>query len=225
VALPVRITYYDSSKRPCIGMACSYDISSKGAKISGIRYGLKSGEIVAVERNRNRVFCRVVWVGDENSPLKGQIGIECTDPAKGMWENELRELGAKYEHMSQRPAASSGSRGEKRDRRRDVRAKVEGWSELVANGDEDNPCLADLQDLSETGCRVISRRPLVRGTGVELVVNVAHYDLKFKGQVRHALDLALGIEFREVRKGDRQILEHLLRKLAEQHFEESYQLV
>ena len=223
--MPVRITYYDPSKRPCVTVACSYDISSNGAKISGIRYGLKSGEIIAVERNRNRVFCRVVWVGDEDSPLKGQIGIECTDPAKGMWEHELRELGAKYEHLPQRAVTLSGSRGEKRDRRGDPRAKVEGWLELVANGDEENPCLADLQDLSETGCRVISRRPLVKGTGVELVLNVANYDLKFKGQVRHALDLAMGIEFREVRKGDRQILEHLLRKLAEQHFEECYQLV
>ena len=47
-----------------------------------------------------------------------------------------------------------------------------------------------------------------------LVLNVANYDLVFKGQVRHAaLDVGLGIEFREVRKGDRAVLQHLLQKI------------
>jgi hypothetical protein len=47
------------------------------------------------------------------------------------------------------------------------------------------------------------------------VVKVGNYDLSFKGQVKHAaLDVGLGIEFREIRKGDRAVLQYLVRKLA-----------
>jgi hypothetical protein len=58
---------------------------------------------------------------------------------------------------------------------------------------------------------------------LELSLNVAPYDLKFKGQVRNSVDLALGIEFREARKGDMQMLQHLVRKLDEQKLEECFQ--
>jgi len=34
----------------------------------------------------------------------------------------------------------------------------------------------------------------------------------------------LGVEFQEIRKGDRQILRFLLRKLAEQQLEENFEL-
>ena len=71
-----------------------------------------------------------------------------------------------------------------------------------------------LKDVSEVGCLVTTKSLLLPGTDLKLVLNVANYDLAFKGQVRHAaLDVGLGIEFREVRKGDRAILNHLLRKL------------
>jgi hypothetical protein len=71
-----------------------------------------------------------------------------------------------------------------------------------------------LKDVSEVGCLVTTKSLLLPGTDLKLVLNVANYDLAFKGQVRHAaLDVGLGIEFREVRKGDRAILQHLLRKL------------
>ena len=36
-------------------------------------------------------------------------------------------------------------------------------------------------------------------------------------------NVGLGIEFREIRKGERQILQFLIRKLAEKHFEDTLQ--
>ena len=42
------------------------------------------------------------------------------------------------------------------------------------------------------------------------MLNVGGYDLSIRGQVRHARrEVELGIEFREIRKGDRQILHFL----------------
>ncbi len=226
VVLPLRVTCYDSGKKPSLIMVCSYDISARGAKIGGIRNGLKTGEIVAVERGRSKVFCRVVWVGESGSQRQGQIGIECTDPAKAMWENELRELNVAYDPLPVRgnPVLELQAGSRERERRRDPRAKAEGWAELVATRSSVNASLADLHDISEFGCRVISRHPLSRGMRLDLTLNIGNFELKLKGQVRHVLDLAVGIEFREVRKGDRQILQHLLRKLTEQQLEECFQL-
>lgn len=51
---------------------------------------------------------------------------------------------------------------------------------------------------------------------MKLVLKVANYDLSLKGQVRHAAPhVGLGVQFREIRKGDRAILQHLIRKLVE----------
>jgi len=51
-------------------------------------------------------------------------------------------------------------------------------------------------------------------------LNVSNYDLSVKGQVRHAAEVGLGVEFSEIRKGDWEVLQYLLRKLSEQREEE-----
>lgn len=223
VALPLRVTYYDAGNKPCLTMACSYDIAERGARISALRHGLKAGDIVAVDRGRTKVFCRVVWVGEPGSPRGGQVGIECTDPAKAMWEGELKQFEAVYDTLPRVNGIGKGLQPgtHERERRRFHRTVAEGWADLTEG--EETHTIADLQDLSEYGCRLLSRHPLGPGMNLDLSLNVAHQDLKFKGQVRNAVDLALGIEFREARKGDMQMLQHLLRKLVEQQLEDSFQ--
>ena len=220
VALPLRVTYYDAGNKPILTNACSYDIAERGARIGALRHGAKPGDIVAVERGRTKIFCRVVWVGEPGSPRAGQLGIECSDPAKAMWEKELKEFDVLYESL---PRANGMGRGFQpgtleRERRRFQRLAAEGWADLIEG--EETHTIADLQDLSEYGCRLISRHPLPPGLNLDLELNIAPYDLKLKGQVRNAMELALGIEFREARKGDLQMLQYLLRKLNEQRREE-----
>jgi hypothetical protein len=75
---------------------------------------------------------------------------------------------------------------------------------------------ASLKDIGEMGCLVGSPTLLEPGTNLRLVLNIANLDLTLKGAVRHGSeDHGMGIEFREVRKGDRSTLYHILRKLAE----------
>ena len=99
VALPIRITYWDEDNKPGLEMACTYDISASGARISKLRAVNKEGEIVAVERGRNKAYCRVVWVGDENSKLHGQIGLQCVEPDRNIWDQELRDMDEVYEKV------------------------------------------------------------------------------------------------------------------------------
>jgi len=46
---------------------------------------------------------------------------------------------------------------------------------------------------------------LLPGTELKLVLTVGDYEMALKGQVRHGDQHGLGIEFHEIRKGERQI--------------------
>jgi hypothetical protein len=224
VALPIRVTYWDRENKPCLELACTYDISARGARVTELRYVKEAGEIIAVERGKSKAFCRVVWVGEPNSELRGQVGIQCIEADRLMFESELRGLEEVYEkiqgenspyRMNPAPGSLNGNR------RRLPRFDVQGVVDLLKRDPSADHTAAILKNLSETGCLVTSNHKLVPGTELKLVLQVGNQDLRFRGRVRRvALDFGVGIEFREIRKGDRQVLQFLLHKLAEKEKEE-----
>ena len=220
VALPIRVTYWDQDKKPGLEMACTYDISAHGARISSLRFVNQAGEIVAVERGRNKAFCRVVWVGDPESKLQGQIGLQCVESDRNLWDNELRDMDETYEPIKKQglnlPATRIGNR------RRSDRFELEGDAELLnPDGKPLTLSKAKLKDLSEMGCLVQTKEVLIPGTDIKLVLKVANYDVTLKGKVKHAaLDVGVGIEFAQVRKSDRQTLKYLMQQLTEKKLEE-----
>ncbi|HUJ96202.1 MAG TPA: PilZ domain-containing protein [Terriglobales bacterium] len=226
VALPVRVTYWDNDHHSCLEHACTYDISERGARIGGLRGVQETGEIVVVERGRNKVFCRVVWIGQPNSELRGLVGIECLENDKVFWEAELRDMEETYEpavlevrHLPLNVPVP----GMRRNRRRYERFEVKGAAELFKNGSGGYRIGATLRNLSELGCLLTGER-LPPGADLSLFLKVGRYDLSLKGQVRYAHESAgSGIEFHEIRKGDRQILQFLLRKLVEKELEDVFE--
>jgi PilZ domain len=214
VALPVRVTYYDDTSRPRLEMACTYDISAHGARLTGLRCMKEAGEIVTIERGRSKAFCRVVWVGETNSHLQGQVGIQCVEAEKSLWMAELADMEQIYETVKPEGRLASFGQG---NRRRRQRFSFKGNVELVQKGGTASHLTGSLKDVSEVGCLATTKSLMLPGTDLKLVIGVANYELAFRGQVRHAaLDVGLGIEFREIRKGDRAILQQLLRK-AQNH--------
>ncbi len=226
VALPLRVTYWDGDHKPCPDMACTYDISPRGARITGLRSVQQAGEIIAVERTRNhKTFCRVIWVGDPNSEQRGQVGIQCVESERLMWDTELRDMEEVYDPIL--PETEFGrlnsAVGDRNRRRQSRFLIVDGTAELQNQSLSAAPTEVVLKDLSESGCLITGEHAFSPGTDLKVVLTVANYDLSVKGQVKHAVQ-GLGIEFREIRKGDRQMLQFLLRKLAEQKLEESFEL-
>jgi hypothetical protein len=220
VALPIRVTYWDEQNRPRLEMACTYDISPRGARVVGLRGAKREGDILAIERGRYKVFCRVVWIGPDNSDLRGQVGIQCIESEKNIWEAELRQMEEVYEPilrnnvlLSSIPAVFGGIGS----RRRTPRFPIEGLAQLLRENGNSTRLEAPLRNIGETGCLVTTRSVLMPGTKLKLILNVANYDLALRGNVRHgSLESGMGIEFHEIRKGDRSILQHILRRLAEQ---------
>ena len=206
-------------------MACTYDISEHGARVTGLRCVKEAGEVVAIERGRSKAFCRVVWVGDPNSELKDQIGLQCVEADRILWEAELRDMVETYE-----PVVLDGNINRPRTfasherRRRRERFSLEGTAELVEQGAQAFKANVVLKNMSEIGCLVLTKEVLPAGTELKVTLHVDDQNLTLKGLVRHSeRNVGLGIEFREIRKGERQILQFLIRKLAEKHFEETLQ--
>ena len=224
VALPIRVTYWDEQNRPHLEMACTYDISPRGARVVGLRGAKHEGDIVAVERGRNKVFCRVVWIGPEGSDLRGQVGLQCIESERNIWEAELRQMEEVYEPilrnnvlLSSVPIVAGGIGS----RRRTPRFPIEGLAQLLRENGNTTRLEAPLRNIGEMGCLVTTRSVLMPGTKLKLVLNVANYDLALRGNVRHGtVESGMGIEFHEIRKGDRSILQHILRRLAEQRGDE-----
>jgi hypothetical protein len=218
VALPVRITYFDGDAKPRLEMACTYDISSHGARVTGLRCVKEAGEILVVERGRSKAYCRVVWIGESTSPLRGQVGIQCVEAEKTLWLAELREMEEAYDPIVRDTLLyrmNSAARNRSGNRRTYPRFAADGIAELLRRGAA-NYLDGTIKDVSETGCLLTTQSDILPGTDLKLVLKVANYELSIKGQVRHAVvGVGLGIEFREIRKGDRAILQHLLRKLAD----------
>lgn len=218
VAFPVKITYSDDGGKPRFEMACTYDISSHGARVTGLRCVKEAGEIIVVERGRNKAFCRVVWIGEAGTPLAQQIGIQCVEAQKTLWDSELHDMQEIYDPILAGAGVFrlTGSQGAERNRRKFQRFGAQGDAQLLRRTAAGAYVEGSVKDLSEVGCLVATKTLLLPGTDLKLLLRLTNYDLSFKGSVRHAaLDIGMGIEFQEIRKGDRAVLRHILQKLAE----------
>lgn len=225
LALPIRVTYWDDTQKPCLEIACTYDISEQGARVTGLRCVKEAGEVIAIERGKNKAFCRVVWVGEPNSELAGQIGLQCVESDRTLWEAELKDMVEVYEPVqvegtSKRPRTFASHER----RRRRERFSLEGTAELVEQGSHTFKANVVVKNMSEIGCLVLTKHMVPAGTELKVTLHVDDHNLTLKGQVKHAEpQVGLGIEFREIRKGERQMLQFLIRKLAEKHLEDTLQ--
>jgi hypothetical protein len=215
VALPIRVIYEGGGLKPQVEMACTYDISAHGACISALRNLKHAGEIVTVERGRSKAMCRVAWVGKEGPQGRRQIGLECVNPEETLWDLELRGLEHAYDAIETKsPAPKKSVFGQRSTKRRDPRYTVEGTADVLRPGDNE-AVPAELENLSEYGCLLAAKCPLTPGMDVKLWLKIGSYKVAVKGRVRHAEPGSKsGVEFKEIRKGDRQVLQYLLRKLA-----------
>jgi len=217
VALPIRVSYRENTGNSVVlETACTYDIHPRGARLNGTR-NFSVGETITVERGRSKTLCKVVWSGDVDSELRGQFSVESLEDERMMWDEELRKCAELYDQITADPRPIRGQVGSRKyaDKRRGPRFVLHGDAGLVqlaTNSWVDG----NLREISEFGCLVASKRTLAPGTELKLVLNTGYCDLTLKGLVKHTgRNPGIGIEFREIRKGDGPLLRYLLRHLSE----------
>src|SRR5215510_12725398 len=88
VAVPVKLfTEPDSSNYQ---LCCTYEISLTGARLVAVAGVNKVGQILWIQRQNRRAKYKVIWIGEPDTELAQQVGVETLEPANVIWENELR---------------------------------------------------------------------------------------------------------------------------------------
>jgi CheY-like chemotaxis protein len=77
VSLPVEVEVWDEDQQEPIRQTTSMiDVSHHGARINGIAFDLKAGEVVRLVSAGVEARFRIIWVGEIGTPQEGQIGLE-----------------------------------------------------------------------------------------------------------------------------------------------------
>jgi hypothetical protein len=89
IALPVKVIIVDQEKRPKTEMACTLNVSPRGARLHGVRNAIKPGDVLTVQRGKEKAIYRVAWVGSRELKTDGQVGLECVEPGAAIWGIDL----------------------------------------------------------------------------------------------------------------------------------------
>jgi methyl-accepting chemotaxis protein len=114
MSLPVRLTATDVNGDPLEQEVRTLDVSRKGALLTGVRAKLQLGSQVSLSRSNREEKFLIAWVGKENSPKAGQIGVSAIDPASSFW-NDVIQIhspgGAADAEKSDLPRVQAKSKG------------------------------------------------------------------------------------------------------------------
>jgi hypothetical protein len=220
MALPVRWSVINVENRGPAAMACTYDIDSKGARLVSSRQ-VNVGDLVLLERGRNKAICQVTWAADPNSDLRGQFAVQCVE-GKAPWDDELRQAEEQYQPLE---VDGTNRRHFRRhigalqlNRRRRPRFHVEGQAEVI-EGVQHASGVVD--EISELGARICAGELLNPGTDFRLTLNVFDVSLALKAQVKNLVsNVGMGVEFQEIRRGDRPLLGYVLSRLKRHRVED-----
>jgi hypothetical protein len=213
LAVPVRWSLIGQEGRSPAETACTYDIHPHGARLLSSRE-VNIGDMVMVERGRNKAICQVIWAADAASALRGQFTVQCIE-GRTPWDEELRQMEEQYQPIDldglDRGKLQRGLAGTQPNRRRRPRFYVEGQARVI---DGVQPREGEVQQISEFGARIAATEILRPGTDFRLALNIFDVSVALKAQVKYLVNnLAMGVEFQEIRRGDRPLLSYVLSRL------------
>jgi len=199
VVLPVRVAVWVEGQRPTFHMACTCDVSLHGARLVGAK-GIKTvGEILAVERGKNRAFYRVVWIGKPGGPQQDQVGIQCVEQGKFIWDKNLDELEEQYEPL----LAGLGDQLKAEEALVELTPGV-AYAEVFSDSSGQAVARGELASVSYKTChvRIVDQAP-PRGS-VQILITAPSFDIRLRGHVQ-ASDIPgmLSLGLQEIRRGDR----------------------
>ncbi|HYX70902.1 MAG TPA: hypothetical protein VE825_17335 [Terriglobales bacterium] len=208
IVLPVKVSPWTEGQRPVFQMVCTFDLSQKGARLGGVRGVKEAGQILVLERSGSRAFYRVMWVGKAGTPQGEQIGVQCIEPDKWIWDINLAELEEQYEPISTglQGQAGMGPAGP---------VKPQGFrAHIVPDGTSVDPVEGELAELSANRCHVQAAAKMPLQIAVQVLLVGADFDLRMKGTVQRCEpEKGVTLNLIEVRRGDRRRLNFLLSQL------------
>ncbi len=232
---PIRVFGMDSQGRPVNLPAQTVDVSRHGARVSGVQNWSQPGEIVGVRYGTEKARYRIVWIGPAGTQFAGQIGLQCVETGKYIWDAvpsvpatapkplgtaPSRKLGPQFSTSAPAPvsqlSASANTPAYFDDsRRREARFSISGGANIREAG-KNIPQWTTLQDLSFGGCYVETTAPLAVFSRVEITLHVAETKIEAQGTVtvKHPL-VGMGIQFTELSPMNRERLRQVISKIEQ----------
>lgn len=216
--IPVKVS---SSENPQEQQsACTLDVAGRGARISGVKLAIKSGDVVIVERGKARVRFEVAWIGEPGTSKYGQIGVKSLEPILGLWgvktarpddgggidpETIVPPLPPRSA-VSSAPAAAPSLAA--------VRYTCRGEVEFRKEAQYSQPAKGKLRDIGARGCFVLTRDKLPLNTRVVLDLKIGELELQVRGAVKTAEALGMWLEWLDLPEAQRNQLNELMERLA-----------
>lgn len=217
----VKVWGLDRHGKPFMQHARTLDITQRGARLIGIDC-VSVGETIGIQNGDQKARFKVVWMGRENTPKAGQIGVHCLEADKTIFGQPLQNA---PEPAFIRPAVSDSGfeppkapRPVKKDmaaiRRKHPRYPCTGGVELRQH-ENGPPAWGNISDISLTGCYVETTTTLPMGSMLWFHLRTHNLEIGGRGVVKtshHAV--GMGIAFLHLTAEDQQNLEFLIGTLA-----------
>lgn len=213
-ALPVWVTWAEEGQARR-EHTCTLDVSRSGARLASVKGLQEPGLFIAVRRKTSEGRFRVVWIGPPRTPYEGQVGVECVDhPDKIIWDVNFDDAHEDFEPIggaspgTTRISASSPTAATTKDCGYACSGTVKVWAD-----DFNSNCMeARVTAIGWSGVELDLDGRLLFKDELLLQVKIDEAYLTFKGAARE--HSCAWIEFRHIRRGDRQILRALIARLS-----------
>ena len=86
LALPVRVWGMDVAGDLFEQDATTVDVARTGTRLRGITSPLEKGSIISVRQAKHKERFRVMWLGDEGTPVSGELGLQLVDLTRTICE-------------------------------------------------------------------------------------------------------------------------------------------
>ena len=205
VDLLIRVWGMDANGHAFFQNAHAIDISSEGAKLSGIEHPLKPGEVIGVQLGEQKARFRVRWVIDAGFLQKVQAGVQMLEGQQCPWRQYLTQPADPGSDAPKAPAQNN---------RRFVRHRILFPIELRDQRGAGTRMQTNATDISGRGCYVETLMPLPLGTPLDITFWMDSEKVDTNGIVR-ASDggVGMGIEFTGLDPQKQERLQALVDKL------------
>lgn len=203
--MPVRIFGTDSSGQIFSEKVFTVNASRHGVELAGVQAQPAMDEIIGLTYGQTKGHFRVKWVGAQNTPKAGHVGLLNLTPEKSIWDFSLPAPALDEYRPQLRPGT---------ERRRNVRMKCSLSVELHPAGQQ-SPIRAKATDVGLGGCFVEMPMPLPKGVTLRVALWVRDYKLWAQAKVASSTPgFGIGIQFLDLSEADTQQLKEFIKSIT-----------
>lgn len=217
IRIPVRIFGTDAEGQMFSENVLSFDISSSGARLDGVKARLKPGEVVGVSQGSKKSRFCIQWVGQPGTSTDGQVGLVNVTNDRSIWDAPLASMAPDpyVEPSPQNERRKTPDRRLSADRRGTGRLKCMISVQIQPSG-QSAPIWGKAVDISDGGCFIEMPIPLQKGTKLSIGIWIKEHKIQAMGRVVNSRPgFGIGVQFTEMSEIDVAQLKDFLKSITQ----------